>query len=166
MAEKLNSMRILDQHQVAYTVHEFPDSIHSADGVADYLGRPRHIVYKTLVVLPAAGRPFDRTQGKPMLVMVAGNRELNLKKVAKAVGQKKVQMAAHKEAEQLTGLLTGGISALALLHKNFAVYIDRPALELDRILVSAGKRGVNLELPVPDLIRLTKAKTIEATGDE
>ncbi len=163
MTEKLNSMRLLDQRQISYTVHEFPDTIHSADGVADYLGRPREMVYKTLVVLPASGRPSDRTHSKPMLVMVAGSRELDLKKLAKAVGQKKVQMAAHKEAEQLTGLQTGGISALALLHKNFSVYLDRPALTLERILVSAGKRGVNLELPVQDLIKITGAKVIEAT---
>ena len=80
MAEKLNSMRILDQRQISYTVWEFPDTIHSADGVADYVGLPPEMVYKTLVVLP--------NTGKPMLVMVAGSRELNLKKLAKAVGQK------------------------------------------------------------------------------
>jgi Cys-tRNA(Pro)/Cys-tRNA(Cys) deacylase len=161
MAEKLNSMRLLDQRQISYIVHEFPDTIHSADGVADYLGRPREMVFKTLVVLPASGQ--DKTQGKPMLVMVAGSREIDLKKLAKAVGQKKVQMAAHKEAERLTGLQTGGISALALLHKNFPVFLDRPALTLERILVSAGKRGVNLELSVQDLIRVTGARVIEAT---
>ncbi|NWG14920.1 MAG: aminoacyl-tRNA deacylase [Acidobacteria bacterium] len=155
MAEKLNSMRILDQQKVSYTVREFPETIHSADGVADYFSLPREWVYKTLVVLPPAGRP--------MLVMVAGSRELDLKKLAASVGQKKVQMAPHKEAERLTGLQTGGISALALLHKNFAVYIDKPALELERILVSAGKRGVNLELPVQELIRVAKARVIEAT---
>jgi len=155
MPEKLNSMRILEQQKVSYTVREFPDTIHSADGVADYFGLPREWVYKTLVVLP--------NTGKPMLVMVSGSRELDLRKLAAAVGQKKVQMAAHKEAERLTGLQTGGISALALLHKNFAVYIDQPALEMDRILVSAGKRGVNLELSVQDLIRVTKAKVVEAT---
>jgi Cys-tRNA(Pro)/Cys-tRNA(Cys) deacylase len=155
MSEKLNSMRILDQQKVSYIVREFPDTIHSADGVADHFGLPHAWVYKTLVVLPPTG--------KPMLVMVSGSRELDLKKLAAAVGQKKVQMAAHKEAERLTGLQTGGISALALLHKNFAVYLDQPALELERILVSAGKRGVNVELPVQDLIRVTKAKVIEAT---
>lgn len=155
MADKLNSMRILDQQQVDYTIHQFPESIHSADGVAEYVGRSPEMVYKTLVVLP--------TTGKPMLVMVAGSRELNLKKLAKAVGQKKVQMAPHKEAEALTGLQTGGISALALLHKNFPVYLDRPALALDRILISAGQRGVNLELPVEDLRRITGAKVVSTT---
>jgi Cys-tRNA(Pro)/Cys-tRNA(Cys) deacylase len=161
--EKLNSMRLLDQQKISYTVREFPDSIHSADGVADYFGLPREWVYKTLVVLPNIGKPFDKTLGKPILVMVAGSRELELRKLAQAVGQKKVQMAPHKEAERLTGLQTGGISALALLHKNFPVYLDQPALALERILVSAGKRGVNLELAVQDLIRVTKAKVIEAT---
>ncbi|MBN1993599.1 MAG: aminoacyl-tRNA deacylase [Anaerolineae bacterium] len=155
MAQKLNSMRILDQQKISYTVHEFPATIHSAVGMADHMGRPHEMVYKTLVVLSS--------QGKPMLVMIAGNRELNLKKVAQAVGQKKVQMAPHKKAETLTGLQTGGISALALLPKNFPVYLDRPALALERILVSAGKRGVNLELPVQDLIKVTKATVIEAT---
>ena len=155
MAEKLNSMRILDQQKVDYTVREFPDTVHSADGVADHFGLPHEVVYKTLVAMTAAG--------KLLLVMVAGSRELDLKKLAKAVGEKKIQMAPKKDAERLTGLQTGGISALALLHKNFPVYLDQPALELGRILVSAGKRGVNLELPVADLIRITKAKVIEAT---
>jgi len=155
MPDKLNSMRLLDQQKISYIVREFPDTIHSADAVADHFGLPRNCVYKTLVVLPPTG--------KPMLVMVAGSRELDLRKLAKAVSQKKVQMAPHKEAERLTGLQTGGISALALLHKNFAVYLDQPALELERILISAGKRGVNVELLVQDLIRVTKAKVIEAT---
>ncbi len=155
MAEKLNSMRVLDQQKIAYTVREFPDTIHSADGVADHFELPHEMVYKTLVVIP--------TKGKPVLVLTAAEHELSLKKVARAIGEKKVQMAPHKEAERLTGLQTGGISPLALLHKNFAVYLDQPALELERILVSAGKRGVNLELPVKDFMRVTKAKAIEAT---
>ncbi len=155
MAEKLNSMRLLEQQKVDFTVREFPDTIHSADGVADYFGLSPDMVYKTLVVLPP--------KGKPMLVMVAGSRELNLKKLAKAVGQKKVQMAPRDEAERLTGLQTGGISALALLHKSFDVYIDKPALDLERILISAGKRGINVELPVKDVVRVTKAKAVEAT---
>jgi len=155
MAVKLNSMRLLDQRKIPYTVREFPDSIHSAGGVAGFFNLPPAVVYKTLVLRPA--------RGKPVLVMAAGSRELNLKKVAKAIGQKKVQMAAKKEAERLTGLQTGGISALALLPKNFRVYIDQPALALEQILVSAGKRGINLELPVKDLMAVTQAKPIEAT---
>jgi len=160
MAQKLNSMRLLEQKNINFTVRQFPGSIHSADGVADYFELPREMVYKTLVALPAERRR------KPILVMVAGSRELNLKKLAKAVDQKKVQMASKKEAESLTGLQTGGISALALLHKSFDIYIDKPALKLEQILVSAGQRGLNLQLPVQDLIEITGAKPVEATDDD
>jgi len=148
-------MRLLDQQKIEYTIREFPEAIHSADGVADHLGFPREQVYKTLVVLPP--------KGKPVLTIIAGDRKLDLKKLAKAAGHKKVQMAPHAEAEKLTGLLTGGISALALLHKNWPVYLDQPALQFERILVSAGKRGLNVELPVQDLIKVTGAKVAEVT---
>lgn len=156
MSQKLNSMRLLDQRKIKYTVHEFPDTIHSADGVADYLGISPEMVYKTLVALTAAN--------KPLLVMVSGSRTLNLKNLARSIGEKKVQMAPHNEAEQLTGLQTGGISALALSHKNFPVYLDLPAMELEQILISAGRRGVNVELSVSDLLKITKAKVVEASS--
>jgi Cys-tRNA(Pro)/Cys-tRNA(Cys) deacylase len=74
-------------------------------------------------------------------------------------------MASYKEAESLTGLQVGGISALALINRGFDVYIDRAATELSHILVSAGCRGINLQLSVEDLIRITKARVIEATAD-
>ncbi|MFQ5614497.1 MAG: aminoacyl-tRNA deacylase [Anaerolineae bacterium] len=155
MTAKTNSMRLLDQRRIAYRVHTFPEAIHSAAGVAEHLGLSPAMVYKTLVVLP------DR--GRPMLVIIAGDRELNLKKVAGAVGVKKVKMASQTEAERLTGLQVGGISALALLHKPFKVYLDQRATGLERLLVSAGKRGINLELAVSDLRRVSQARLIEAT---
>jgi Cys-tRNA(Pro)/Cys-tRNA(Cys) deacylase len=153
--EKTNSMRVLEANGVPYDVVTFPEDIHSATGVADAVGVAYHQVYKTLTVL--------RPQGKPILVMIAGHRELNLKRLAKAIGEKKVRMASHSEAESLTGLQVGGISALALLNRPFDVFIDSPAAELSHVLISAGKRGINLRLPVPDLIRITGAKVIQAT---
>ena len=153
--EKTNSMRALEARKVPYQVFTFSPDIHSATGVADAVGLPYEQVYKTLVAL--------RPTGKPMLILIAGDRELDLKRVAKAVGEKKVRMASHKEAEDLTGLQVGGISALALLNRPFDVFIDRPATELSHILVSAGKRGINLRLPVTELIQVTRARVIEAT---
>jgi Cys-tRNA(Pro)/Cys-tRNA(Cys) deacylase len=153
---KTNSMRALDARKIPYQVFTFSPDIHSALGVAEAVGLPSQQVYKTLVVL--------RPQGKPMLIMIAGDRELDLKRVAKAVGEKKVHMASHNEAEALTGLQVGGISALALLNRPFDVFLDRPASELSHLLVSAGKRGINLRLAVPDLIRVTRARIIEATA--
>jgi Cys-tRNA(Pro)/Cys-tRNA(Cys) deacylase len=152
---KTNAMRALDARKIPYQVFTFSPDIHSAAGVAEAVGLPPQQVYKTLVVL--------RPQGKPMLIMIAGDRELDLKRVAKAVGEKKVRMASHKEAEALTGLQVGGISALALLNRPFEVFIDRSATELSHLLVSAGKRGINLRLAVPDLSRVTRARIIEAT---
>jgi Cys-tRNA(Pro)/Cys-tRNA(Cys) deacylase len=155
MVHKNNAMRMLDARGVPYETYTFPPEIHSAEGVAQVVGAPASQVYKTLVVV--------RKQGNPLLVMIAGDRELDLKLLAKAVGEKKLRMATYKEAESLTGLEVGGISALALLHQSFDVYIDRAATKLRRVLVSAGSRGINLGMTVEDLIRVTRAKVIEAT---
>ena len=153
--EKTNAMRALDARKIPYEVYEFSPDIHSAVGVAEEVGLPPDQVYKTLVVL--------RPQGKAMLVMIAGNQELDLKQVSREVGEKKVRMASHKEAEELTGLQVGGISALALLNRPFEVFIDHPATEMSHILVSAGKRGINLRVLVADLIHITQARVIKAT---
>jgi Cys-tRNA(Pro)/Cys-tRNA(Cys) deacylase len=158
MTEKTNAMRMLEARGVPYETYTFPPEIHSAEGVAQVVGFPASQVYKTLVVV--------RQRGRPLLVMIAGDRELDLKRLAKAIGEKKLHMATYKEAESLTGLEVGGISALALINLGFDVYLDRAATKLERVLVSAGCRGINLGLRVEDLIRVTNAKVIEATGDE
>jgi len=153
---RLNSMRILDGAGVDYEVLAFPESVHSAEGVADYLGVPLPEVYKTLVV----ERPG---RGKPVLVMVGADRELDLKKLAAALGEKKLRMARHADAERLTGLQVGGISALALLNQGFEIILDRPAIDLERVVVSAGRRGVNLRLSPSDLLRVTGGRVVDAT---
>jgi len=157
MVEKTNAMRVLDARKVPYNVVTFSPDIHSAEGVAEVTGVPPAEVYKTLVV--------NRERGKPLLVMIAGDRELDLKRLARAVGEKKLKMATHRQAEELTGLQVGGISPLALLNRGFDVYIDRPATELTHVYVSAGRRGIDLRVPVEDLIAITKAKVVEVTGD-
>lgn len=153
--KKTNAMRALDAWKISYQVFTFPPDVHSAAGVAEAVGLPYDQVYKTLVVL--------RPQGKPMLIMIAGDRELDMKRVSREIREKKVAMAPHKEAEGLTGLQVGGISALALLNRGFDVFIDRPATQQSHILVSAGKRGLNVRVAVADLIRITGARVIEAT---
>ncbi len=156
MAQKLNSMRLLEKHSIPYETIEYPDSIKNAVEVAESVGAPAHKVYKTLVVQPMAG-------GKPVLVMLAADCSLDLKKVAKAAGEKKVKMAPHKDAEKLTGLKVGGISALALTHKNWRVYLDSPAKELEQIIISAGQRGLQLRLPTLSLINLVRAKIADVS---
>ncbi len=155
--EKTNAMRFLEGHKIPYEAFAYAPEIHSATEVADVLGFPRSEVYKTLVVL--------REKGKPLLVIVAGDREIDLRRLAKSVGEKSLRMATHKEAEKLTGLQVGGISALALMNRGFDVYLDRPALALEYFLVSAGRRGINLRLRVADLLKVTRARPVEATAE-
>lgn len=155
MAKKLNSMRFLESHGVPYTVLSFPDTIHSAVGVAEHCGLPPARVYKTLVVV--------LSQGKPALVLIAGDRELHLKRLAQTLEEKKLRMATQQEAEAWTGLKVGGISALALSHRGFPVYLDQAALALEDILVSAGQRGLDVCLRVADFVRVTGATVVEAT---
>ncbi len=158
MSVKTNAMRVLDQRKVAYVVHEYSPEIHSAVEAAQAMGQPVERVYKTLVVMREAPR------AKPLLVMVPGDRELDLRALARSTGDKKLRMATQKEAELLTGLLVGGIGALALLNRGFEIWIDGAAKEHERICVNAGQRGLNLELRVDDLVRTTNAKWVDSVG--
>ena len=151
---RTNSMRFLDARRVQYEVLSFSPDIHSATEAAAAMGADPSTVYKTLVV--------ERTRGKPLLVMVAGDKQVDLGTLAASVGEKKLRLASHSDAEKLTGLQVGGISALALLNKGFDVYIDHAAQSLEWITISAGQRGLNLRLAVPDLIRMTRAEWVAA----
>lgn len=152
---KTNAMRTLDARKVSYQTFTYSSEIHSAQGAAEALGLPSEWLYKTLVVLPESG------QGRPILVMVPGDKELDLKVLGSSVGEKKLRMASQREAESLTGLLVGGISPLALLNKNFRIFIDRVALELERIYINGGQRGLNLCLTPADLVAVTGAQPVD-----
>lgn len=151
---KTNALRFLASRRVPYQAYTFSEGIHSAEEAAEAMGVPAAQVYKTLVVL--------RERGRPLLVIVPGGRQLDLRRLAKGIGEKKLRMASQREAESLTGLLVGGISALALLNKGFQVYIDSSAARLDQVYVSGGQRGLNVRLAVADLVRLTGARMVEA----
>ena len=152
---KTNAMRALDAHRIPYESFFYPETIHSADEVAALLGVPASQVYKTLVVLADGGRK--------LLVMAPGDRELDLRLLARSVGAKSAHMALQREAEQLTGLKVGGISPLALLEKRFEVYLDASAAALDELYLNGGQRGVNLKLRIGDLLATTGARLIVAT---
>jgi Cys-tRNA(Pro)/Cys-tRNA(Cys) deacylase len=166
MSAKLNAMRILEQHRIPYETFMYPDTIRDAEEVAEALGMPYFMVFKTLV----AQAVDDPAHTKPYLVMIPSERRLDLKKLAAAIGVKKVRMAAHRDAEALTGLQVGGISALALTGKNWPVYLDQTATELQQIVISAGQRGTQLRVPVAALIPLIRARlvdvSVEADGGE
>lgn len=156
--EKTVAMKLLEGKRVPYEVVTFPADEHDAETIARIVGVSPDVVFKTLVVMP------PDASSKPMLVMIPANRQLDLKKLAAAIGAKKVKMATHAQAEELTGLQVGGISALALLNRGFRPLIDRSCQDHAAVYVSAGKRGINLKVPVGSLVDLTRARLVDATS--
>jgi len=150
MTTKNNVTRLLDSHHVAYTAYELPAEKLGAEESARLLGVSLDQVYKTIVVVREA-------KGKPILALVPGSAEVDLKLLAKAVGEKKLSLPSESQAEHLTGLQAGGISPLALLNRGFQVVLDVAARQHVEIHISGGQRGLNIRLPVEALIRLTHA---------
>lgn len=149
---KNNATRYLDQRKIDYQVFQLPVEKLSAEETAAFLEQPLEIVFKTIVV-KREGR------GKPILAVVPGTGEVDLKALAKAVAEKKVILASQAEAEEMTHLEVGGISPLALLNRGFQVVIDSSALTYERIHISGGERGMNIRLPVKDLVKITNVRT-------
>jgi len=157
MKTKTNAMRLLEQKGIRYTAFEYDAARHSAVEVAALLGASPGQVFKTLVVL--------RERGRPILAVIPSDRELDLKRAAGAAGDKRLRMASQREAESKTGLLVGGISALALLDRGFDVLLDTAAHEWDELYVSAGQRGANIRLRVDDYIAVTGARIAALTSN-
>jgi Cys-tRNA(Pro)/Cys-tRNA(Cys) deacylase len=156
---KLNSQRFLESRGVAYALHSYaydPDDPPDAEEVARRIGLPPAQVYKTLVLSGAA-------HGRPLLVMLQADRQLDLKKLAAALGHKRLELLPRAETERLTGLKVGGIGALALVPKRWQCYLDRSAEQFERIYVNAGQRGVMLGVGVADLLRALGATVVDAT---
>jgi len=146
-----NVTRFLDARKVSYTVFETPAEKLGAREVAEYLNAPLEMVFKTIVVMR------DKSK-KPVLAVVPGPATVDLKALATSLGDKKVYLPTEREAEQLTGSHAGGISPLALINKGFQVVIDSSAQNYSEIHISGGQRGMNIKLPVADLIKLTNAR--------
>ena len=151
---KNNVTRLLDQKKVNYTVYELPPEKLGAEVTAEILSVPVETVFKTIVIKREG-------LGKPILAVVPGDREVDLKRLAAAVGEKKVFLTTQNEAEMLTKLQVGGISPLALINRGFQVVIDQSAQTHAEIHISGGQRGLNIRLPVVDLQKLTNALLAE-----
>jgi Cys-tRNA(Pro)/Cys-tRNA(Cys) deacylase len=146
-----NVIRFLDSRKIAYHAYETPAEKLGALETARFLNVPPEVVYKTIVVTREKPK-------KPLLAVIPGPSNVDLKLLAAALGEKKVHLPTEREAENLTGLQAGGISPLALLNKGFQVVIDSSAKEQPEIHVSGGQRGLNIRLGVNDLIKLTNAR--------
>ena len=149
---KNNVTRLLDSKKIKYKAFELSGEKLSALEAAQVLNIPPEEVYKSIVIL--RNKPK-----KPVLAVVSAESEADLKLIAAALGEKKVSLATQNEAEQLTGLLSGGISPLALINKGFTILLDEKALLLEELNVSGGQRELNVRLPVNDFLKLTGART-------
>ncbi len=153
--EKTNVMRVLEQKGVDYTPHTYPTD-GSIDGasVAAYLGQDPEHVFKTLVARGASGGYY--------VFDIPVEDTLDLKKAAKAVGEKSIAMIHQKELLPLTGYIHGGCSPVGM-RKQFPTVFHETAEILDTICVSAGKIGYQVEVDPADLMALVGAKTADLT---
>ena len=149
-----NVTRLLDARHIPYTAFELPAEKLGALEAARMLDVPPEQVFKTIVVAREG-------KGKPILAVTPGPAEVDLKALAKAIGEKKLVLPTEREAERLTGLQAGGISPLALLNRGFQVVIDETARLFDEIYISGGQRGLDIRLPVQALAELTNATFAE-----
>lgn len=150
MAHKTNAVRLLEQIHISYELREYsvdPEDL-KAETVAAKIGLPSEQVFKTLV---ARG---DRN-GICMAV-IPGNAELDLKALANASGDRKIQLIPVKELQALTGYIRGGVTALAG-KKDYPVYVDETIEMFDTISISAGIRGMQILLKPADYLRATNA---------
>ncbi len=155
MAEnKTNAMRILDKAGISYSVHTYPHSDEAVDGmnVARLTGQDPDKVYKTLVVQGAS---------KEYLVFVIPvGKELDLKKAAKAAGEKSVSMIHVKDINKVTGYIRGGCSPIGM-KKQFRTFFYEGAENIDTVIFSGGKIGLQIEAKPADIFSLIKAQTAD-----
>ncbi|EGP4921191.1 Cys-tRNA(Pro) deacylase [Enterococcus faecium] len=148
---KTNAIRMVEQKKIPYTEHEYEwnESHLSASSVAEQLPESQSRIFKTLV---AVGNVTG-----PLVAVIPGEAELNLKKLAKVSGNKKVEMLHLKDLEATTGYIRGGCSPIGM-KKLFPTYLDQIAESYEQIIVSAGRRGLQMELAPQDICALTSGQ--------
>lgn len=153
---KTNAMRILDQKKLPYKVHTYPHDGTAVDGlnVARLIGEDPACVFKTLVTR-GASRAF-------YVFVIPVGCELDLKKAARAVGEKSVAMIPVSEILATTGYIRGGCSPIGM-KKQFVTTFDSSALTVSHLIVSGGKIGLQIQLSPQDLIAASNGKTYDLT---
>lgn len=155
MAEqKTNVMRVLEQKKVPYRAHSYPHGEEAVDGVtvAALTGLAPEKVFKTLVTRGASKKNY--------VFVIPVAKELDLKKAAKASGEKSIALIHVSEINALTGYIRGGCSPIGM-KKQSETFYHESCLQQETIAVSAGKIGAQVELAPADLIRLTRGKTAD-----
>lgn len=156
---KTNAMRMLDKAKIAYNMLAYNTNDGKIDGVsvAQKIGREAGVVYKTLVAQGASKGYY--------VFIIPVEAELDLKKAAKAVSEKKIEMIPVKEITNVSGYIRGGCSPIGM-KKLFPTCLDEQAQALDRIIVSGGSIGLQMEIAVEDLVKATKAQLADVSKYE
>lgn len=149
--DKTNAMRLLDAAKVEYETFEYDaEKYVSGKEVASALNEDPEQVFKTLVT-------YSEKNMEHFVFCIPVENELDLKKASKAVNVKDIEMIKQKELLPLTGYVHGGCSPIGM-KKSFNTVIDESAILFDEIMVSAGRRGMQIKIKLDDLIRMTKAE--------
>jgi len=162
--QKTNAARLLDQMGIHYELREYavdPDDL-AAETVAAKIGLPPEQVFKTLVARGDRSKDRSKDRGGICMAVIPGDRELNLKALAAAAGERKIQLVPVKELQALTGYIRGGVTALAA-KRDFPVYVDETIELFDVVSISAGIRGLQILIAPADYLSATKG-TIAALG--
>jgi Cys-tRNA(Pro)/Cys-tRNA(Cys) deacylase len=161
MPQKTNAARLLDQMGIHYELREYdvdPNDL-AAETVAAKIGLPPEQVFKTLVARADRGKDRDGI----CMAVIPGDQELNLKALASAAGERKIQLVAVKQLQALTGYIRGGVTALAA-KRDFPVYVDETIELFDTVSISAGVRGLQILIAPADYLRATQG-TIAALAE-
>lgn len=147
---KTNAMRILDRNKISYRVNyydcdEFIDGVH----IADQLGQSYEMTFKTLVMMGKSKQYY--------VFALPIAEEVDLKKAAKAVGEKNLEMVHVKDINQVTGYIRGGCTPIGM-KKDYPTVIHESAKELPEIIISGGKLGVQIFLAPEDLLKVTSGR--------
>lgn len=155
---KTNAMRLLDAQQIPYGMLSYEVKDGKIDGisVAAKIGKPPEAVYKTLVTQGHSGELYV------FVIPVAA--ELDLKKAAKAAGEKKIEMIHVKDIQKYTGYIRGGCSPIGM-KKHYVTFVDESAATLDEIVVSAGKIGTQITLSPQGLLEAAHARYAALTQE-
>ena len=155
---KTNAMRIVEQKKVSYKEYEFPwtEEHLGTDSVSSLLGVDENKIFKTLVAIG--------NKTGPIVAVIPGTKELDLKKLAKASENKKVEMLHLRDLEETTGYIRGGCSPIGM-KKLFPTYLATESATHAEIIVSAGQRGLQMELRPQDIVQLTNGKVVDITTE-